>query len=108
MWKEPIVVNGITYIFDVFGKVISSFATNVSQGIWEYNPSENKWRYFVPDTDGKITYYKDCMEAILYNGNVYTYAFDENGYMQVGNFIYKGNAYYAEENGMFKGSVLKR
>ena len=108
MWKEPIVVNGITYTFDIFGRVISSFDMDVNQGIWEYNPNENKWKYFVPDTNGKITYYKDGMASILYNGRVYTYAFDENGFMYVGNFTYKGNTYYAEENGPFKGQIIRR
>ena len=79
LWCQPIVIKGIQYTFDLTGKVISSVDSSIDQGIWEYNPLENHWRYFVPDTDGKARYYKNGTYDIYYNGHVKKYTFDDNG-----------------------------
>ncbi len=107
LWNQPIVVNGIQYTFDLIGKVISSTDTPIDQGIWEYNPLEDHWKYFVPDTDGKARYYTDTSFDVYYQGETYKYIFDSNGYLLTGYFNWRGKDYYGLESGQFKGAATE-
>lgn len=105
LWNQPIRVNGINYQFDIAGKVISSNDLPLNQGVWEYNPIENKWKYFIPDIDGRARYFKDTISDINYNGQVNKYIFDENGNLMKGYFTWQGQNYYGQETGQFIGAV---
>ena len=107
LWTTPMVINGVKYLFDNTGCVVSSSDTPITQGIWEYNPVEDKWRYFVPDTEGRATYYKDYKYEIYHDGQVHSYIFDKNGNMLTGNIEFNGKTYYGQESGEFKGSVIQ-
>ena len=107
LWNQPITISGVRYLFDVHGKVISSGDTPIDQGIWEYNPKEDAWKYFVPDSDGKATYYTDTSFTIYYQNAAYTYVFDHNGKMMTGYFNWRGKNYYAIESGQFKGAAVE-
>ena len=107
LWYQPIVVKGIQYTFDLTGKVISSTDTPIDQGIWEYNPLEDHWKYFVPDTDGKARYYTDTAFDVYYKGETYKYIFDESGYLFTGYFTWRGKDYYGLESGQFKGAATE-
>ena len=107
LWYQPIVVKGIQYTFDLTGKVISSTDTPIDQGIWEYNPLEDHWKYFVPDNDGKARYYTDTEFNVYYQGETYKYIFDSNGYLLTGYFNWRGKDYYGLESGQFKGAATE-
>ena len=105
LWNQPIYINGVQYTFDANGKVISSSDSTLSQGVWEYNPIENKWKYYTPDINGKARYYVNTSCDIFYNGKICKYIFDDYGNLMTGYFTWNGQNYYGIESGQFIGAV---
>ena len=93
------------YVFDASGQVISSSDIPSAQGVWEYNPVENVWRFFVPDSDGQARYYKNIALTVYYQGETCQYIFDEKGNLMTGYFNWNGNNYYGQESGLYKGAA---
>ena len=113
VWNTPITLNYVMYDFDAQGRVIKE--TNLNGGdtdsknigsAWEYDPANDKWRYYEEDATGNKQYLKNTVRGIKYNDQTYYYMFDENGYMRTGLVNYRGDVYYLQENGALKGSVF--
>ena len=115
IYALPIIVNGIKYLFDDTGRIISEVAENNFQikntkfkvgGNWEYDPVNNIWSYHVLQNNGIVVDYKDGIYPIETQDNrIYYYIFDKEGKMLTGLTNYKGNTYYLIESGALKGSV---
>ena len=107
LWNQPIKLNGVNYLFDIYGKVTTSIDFSIEQGIWEYIPTENKWKYIVPDGEGRARYSEDKIERINYNGKVNEYAFDKDGNLRTGYLTIDGKNYYAAEAGQNLGVLTE-
>ena len=101
----PIVIEGVRYVFDESGRVISETTETKTQ--WVYNPKNNKWAYWVTDANGNQSYYKDGAYPIKgAYGQTYYYIFDQEGYMRTGFVEYNGKTYYTAESGIMKGVIM--
>lgn len=107
LWSMPITVKGVEYNFDSTGRVISNSDVNIDYSTWEYNPTENNWKYLTVYTDGFTKYHKDEIVEIEYNEKVNKYIFDTNGNLVTGYTTFKGKNYYCEESGQFIGAVTE-
>ena len=105
LWNQPIVVANTLYTFDTQGRVVSTVDTSVGQGIWEYNPTENKWKFFTADNNGQVTYYKDGVYNIFYNNQVLKFGFDKDGNMLTGVYNLNGVTYYSKDSGAYAGAI---
>ena len=105
LWNQPIVVARILYTFDSQGRVISTIDTSVGQGVWEYSPTENKWKFYTADSNGQVMYNKDGVYDILYNNEVLKFGFDKDGNMLTGVYNLNGVTYYSQENGVYAGAI---
>ena len=101
----PIVVDGVRYVFDESGRVVSESTETQTQ--WIYNPKVHKWAYWVTDANGNKSYYKDGAYPIKgAYGQTYYYIFDKDGYMMTGFVEFNGKTYYLAESGVLKGAIM--
>lgn len=105
LWNQPVIVANTLYSFDNQGRIISTIDTSVGQGIWEYSPIDNKWKFFTADKNGQVTYYKDGVYDIFYNNQILKFGFDKDGNMLTGVYSLKGVTYYSQDNGAYAGAI---
>ena len=87
------------------GKTRIDDTTTKTDTSWRYDPANNKWRYYVKDETGNTRYLRSEARGIDYNGQIYYYIFDENGFMKTGLTEFNGDTYYLQEAGPLKGTV---
>ena len=76
------VINGIIYNFDANGEIIhpANGVYTVVEGIWIYNPNEDKWGYEVSGTFGdKISLKSGTFSIKDFDGTYKTFVFNEKG-----------------------------
>lgn len=88
-WTTPIALMNIYYVFDEYGRVISEtpitgrVGANIiisgQDGIWQYDPINNYWTYYIVDVNGNKQQYKNGTYPINYLGTMSYYTFDEYG-----------------------------
>ncbi len=118
LYSQPITVNGVKYLFDSAGRVISAngiennttqlASTNSNKVVkgWKYDPINNKWSYNDIDSTGRAySYTNGAFPIVAEDGKTYYYVFDKDGIMMTGLIRYNGNVYYLREKGALTGAV---
>ncbi|MDO5564370.1 MAG: InlB B-repeat-containing protein, partial [Eubacteriales bacterium] len=105
------VIDGLTYIFDENGVLISGSQPEALEadklrqlakegvttgGNWAYDPTNDKWAYLSQDQEGTVVP-NIGWKNIEYNGQVRTYSFDSLGIMRTGWYQENAKIYYFQE-----------
>ena len=108
LYTQPIVVKNVSYTFNGEGAVISELTLgDASQGQWERDSSNGKWKYYSLDASGAKRYFTNGIFDIkAQNNKTYKYIFDENGYMRTGFVQHQRKTYYCVESGDLQGTVI--
>ena len=104
-WNKTITISGVMYSFDENGRVSSIKDWSSTDGVWEYDIANDKWRYYRVDSDGNVEYFVNGMYEIKTNDNLCRYVFDKEGNMLVGIQNYNGQYFYMKEQGVYVGSI---
>ena len=111
IWNLPITISNILYTFDESGRVLTETQIHSNEVVafsntgWEYNPTDDSWKYYNIDSMGNRYYIKDEVKEITDCGVSHYYIFGEDEKMKTGLTEYKGKTYYLLESGDYKGAV---
>lgn len=82
--------------------------SNTNDGVWDYDPYTDKWKFKIFDTDGNmIRIYFNCwIQKTNDKGKDSWYAVDENGNMITGFAKYNGDFYYFSQKADSRGELM--